>query len=62
MKAVEQKIREALLLTKTAAEDLAKESSQLDPAWAELGTALACLGRARRLLRERPEESSEVAP
>lgn len=53
MKAEIEKIREAMLLAKAAAEQFEK----LDPARTEIEVAFACLGRARRLLLERPVEA-----
>lgn len=60
MKALEVKIKDAMLTTKDVVEELLRESSKLDPAYDELATAFACLGRARRILRERPETTAEA--
>lgn len=59
MKAELEKINAAMLSAKSAAEQL----EPLDPVRAELEVAFACLGRARRMLRERPIETSpETSP
>lgn len=55
MNALQLRIHEAILQTKAAAEEIERKSSKLDPVWTELATAFGCLGRARRLLLERPE-------
>lgn len=56
MKAELEKINAAMNLTKVVGECF----SPLDPVRVELDVALACLGRARRLLRERPVESANT--
>lgn len=45
-----EKFNQVMLLLKNLAESL----STIDPVYVELATALACTGRARRLLLERP--------
>ena len=52
MKALQTKIHEAMLLLKSAAQDVEKSTS-LDPVFSELATGVACAGRALRMLKQR---------
>jgi hypothetical protein len=50
MKATQEKLTQALLLLKSAADDIEKSNSKLGLAYDEVAIAFACAGRAKRLL------------
>jgi hypothetical protein len=52
MNSLQTKVRDAMILLRAAAQEVEKVAV-LDPVFAELATALACSGRALKMLKER---------